>query len=316
LSDAARPSPIATRRSALALAQAHETQARLARASGENDPDRFPILGLVSTGDRLLGGALSEVGGKGLFTKEIDAALMEARADFAVHSMKDVPTQLPEGMVIGAYLEREDPRDLLLTADGAIRLEDLPEGAVIGTASLRRQAQALHKRPDLKTRLIRGNVETRINKLKSGEVHATFLARAGLRRLDREEGRGEPLAVTSMLPAAGQGAIGVAVRADDKAALALCALLDHAPTRRAVEAERGFLDALDGSCRTPIAAHAVEEGDALRLVGEALSPDGRSCWRREALIAEGDDPTAAGHALGEAVRVEGGAALDAARAAS
>ncbi|MCR9266803.1 MAG: hydroxymethylbilane synthase, partial [Alphaproteobacteria bacterium] len=178
------PQPIATRRSPLALWQAREVQARLARACGLEGDDAdaaFPILGLVSTGDKIQDRTLLEAGGKGLFTKEIDEAQLSGEAVYAVHSMKDVPTELPDGLILGAILEREDPRDMLLARGGETRLADLPEGVVVGTASLRRQAQLLHARPDITVVPLRGNVATRLGKLESGEVYATFLARAGLK---------------------------------------------------------------------------------------------------------------------------------------
>ena len=311
--------PVATRRSPLALAQAVEIQARLTRAAGLPDAEReaaFPILPLVSTGDVRLETRLNDIGGKGLFTKEIDEALLEGRAAFAVHSMKDVPAELPPGLSLAAFPEREDPRDLLLTKDGAARLEDLPKGAVIGTASLRRQAQALFARPDLGVALLRGNVDTRLGKLRDGDAHATFLARAGLKRLGRAEAAGEPLPVDIMIPAPGQGVIGVAIRSDDGQAAALAAQLDHAETRRAVTVERAFMKALDGSCRTPLAAHARMQPDgSMAFLGEVIAPDGSRRWRTEQTIAEGEDPAEAGRIHAEALRAEGGDALRAAVAA-
>ncbi|MFW5660811.1 MAG: hydroxymethylbilane synthase, partial [Oceanicaulis sp.] len=186
------PMAIATRTSPLAMAQSLDVQARLAEAAVVDKEDGFPILGMKTTGDKITDRALLEAGGKGLFTKELETALLSGEARFAVHSMKDVPTRLPDGLEIAAILKREDPRDVLLTRDGVSRIEDLPHGAVLGTASIRRQAQALALRPDLKIVLLRGNVDTRLNKLRSGDVDATFLARAGLRRLGREEAEREP----------------------------------------------------------------------------------------------------------------------------
>lgn len=316
-----KPMPIATRRSPLALVQAREVQSRLAAHHGVVDADKdeaFPILGLVSTGDKIQDRTLLEAGGKGLFTKEIDEAQLSGEATFAVHSMKDVPTQLPDGLEIAAMLEREDPRDTLISRDGETRLEDLPEGAVIGTASLRRQAQLLYKRPDLSVVPLRGNVDTRLGKLRAGEVHATFLASAGLNRLGRDEAAITPLAVTDMLPAVGQGAVGVAIRCDDDAAREVLAPLNHAPTEIAVIAERAFLERLDGSCRTPIAAHVHIE--SMDFAGEVLSPDGRIRWRKETRFEMGEasktSAAEAGLRLGEAVRSAAGDQLAAVLSAS
>ncbi|WP_417483049.1 hydroxymethylbilane synthase [Maricaulis sp.] len=302
-----KPMPIATRRSPLALVQARDVQARLARLHGIEDEQRdivFPILGLVSTGDQIQDRALIEAGGKGLFTKEIDEALFERRAAFAVHSMKDVQTELPDGLELGAILEREDPRDMLLARGGETRLADLPEGVVIGTASLRRQAQALYKRPDLKVVVLRGNVDTRLGRLASGEVYATFLARAGLNRLGRDEAKAEPLALSEMLPAAAQGAVGVAIRNDDDRARELLMALNHPATELAVLAERAFLARLDGSCRTPIAAHVHIE--SMDFTGEVLTPDGQLRWREQMRFdmktATRNSAIAAGQTLGQTVR--------------
>jgi len=310
-----KPQPIATRRSPLALVQARLVQSLLAGACGLDAKDAeaaFPILGLVSTGDRIQDRTLLEAGGKGLFTKEIDEAQLSGEAAFAVHSMKDVPTELPDGLILGAILEREDPRDMLLARGGETRLADLPEGAVIGTASLRRQAQLLYARPDLKVIPLRGNVDTRLGKLRDGEVHATFLARAGLNRLGRSEADGTPLDIAEMLPAVAQGAIGVAVRDGDTEAQALARRLNHEATEFAITAERAFLRALDGSCRTPIAAHLHNE--SMELTGEVLTPDGRIRWREHMHIdtstATLDDARRAGQALGEAVRTLAGPQLN------
>ena len=305
------PQPIATRRSPLALWQAREVQARLARACGLEGDDAdaaFPILGLVSTGDKIQDRTLLEAGGKGLFTKEIDEAQLSGEAAYAVHSMKDVPTELPDGLILGAILEREDPRDMLLARGGETRLADLPEGVVVGTASLRRQAQLLHARPDITVVPLRGNVATRLGKLESGEVYATFLARAGLKRLQRPEAEREPLPFSDMLPAVAQGAIGVAARIDDSDARTRLTALEHVPTPIAITAERAFLKALDGSCRTPIAAHLNNE--SMDFTGEVLTPDGTQRWQKRLRI----DPATtsleqafdAGLQLGRAIRDEAG----------
>lgn len=306
--------PIATRTSPLAMAQTLDVQARLARAhKAEDAEDAFPVLGMSTTGDQITDRALLAAGGKGLFTKELEIALMEGRARFAVHSMKDVPTKLPEGLEIACVLEREDPRDVLLTRDGIGRIEDLPDSAVLGTASIRRQAQALALRPDLTIVLLRGNVDTRLGKLRSGEVDATFLARAGLRRLGRDEAALTPLEISAVLPAPAQGAVGIEIRSDDAEARQALAPLNHLPTQVSIAAERGFLEALDGSCRTPIAAHATLDGAELHLRGEALTPDGAKRWASETRVALPElDPGAArmlGLELGLEVKRAGGEAL-------
>lgn len=276
------PLPIATRRSPLAMAQALDVQARLIAACGADRAEGealFPILGLVSTGDKIQDRTLLEAGGKGLFTKEIDEAQLEGRAGFAVHSMKDVPTHLPDGLVIGAVLEREDPADMLISSQSETRLADLPQGVVIGTASLRRQAQLLAARPDLRVVPLRGNVQTRLAKLDAGEVYATFLAKAGLKRLGHELSARPALERSEMLPAAAQGAIGVAIRQGDDTAQTLLEALNHSASEIAIEAERAFLDRLDGSCRTPIAANVHIESMVFR--GEVLTPDGEMTWRED-----------------------------------
>lgn len=310
------PLPIATRRSPLALVQARDVQARLAAAHGvaaEDIDSAFPILGLVSTGDRIQDRTLLEAGGKGLFTKEIDEAQLDGRAAFAVHSMKDVPTQLPEGLVMGAILEREDPRDMLLARGGESRLADLPDGVVVGTASLRRQAQLLYRRPDLEVVPLRGNVDTRLGKLRDREIYATFLAKAGLNRLGREEGNCTPLATDEMLPAVGQGAVGVTVRDGDSTAAGLVAPLNHMQTELSVLAERAFLERLDGSCRTPIACHMHIESMDLR--GEVLSPDGKIRWHEQIRLdlsdASKDDVVRLGSELGQAIKEAAGDQLPA-----
>lgn len=314
-----RPCPIATRRSPLALVQARDVQARLAAAHNVPEAERdtlFPILGLVSTGDKIQDRTLLEAGGKGLFTKEIDEALLDGRASFAVHSMKDVPTQLPDGLEIAAMLEREDPRDMLLARGGETRLADLPEGVTVGTASLRRQAQLLYRRPDIQVVPLRGNVDTRLGKLREGEIYATFLARAGLNRLGRDEAKADPVDPSEMLPAVGQGAVGVALRTDDAEAHALLAPLNHHLTEISVLAERAFLERLDGSCRTPIAAHMHIE--SMDLAGEVLSPDGKIRWhervRFDLSTASRDDVVRMGSDLGQTIRDAAGDQLAAALA--
>ncbi|MEO1330390.1 MAG: hydroxymethylbilane synthase [Pseudomonadota bacterium] len=299
----ARPLRIGTRGSPLALAQAHETRDRLRAAHGLAEA-AIEIVVIKTTGDAILDRALSEAGGKGLFTKEIDEAQLSGAIDLAVHSMKDAPTELPEGIQIGALLPREDVRDAFLSPRAA-RLSELPSGALVGTASLRRQAQVLHRRPDLRVETFRGNVQTRLRKLEAGEADATFLAMAGLRRLGMAALAQETIATEEMLPAVAQGAIGIARRAEDEAAAALLAPLHCVDTGDRVAAERAFLRVLDGSCRTPIAGLAELSGDRLRLRGEILSPDGRV---RHGGAREGarSDGAAMGADLGRALLAEAG----------
>lgn len=302
------PLPIATRKSPLALAQTYHVRALMC-AAHTLDHDALPVLSMVSTGDKLTDRTLLEAGGKGLFTKEIDEALLSGKARLAVHSMKDVPTELPPGLKLAAILEREDPRDVLLTHDGSAQLGELPNGATLGTASLRRQAQALAQRPDLKVVTLRGNVDTRLEKLVSGEIDATFLARAGLRRLDREQAELAPCETDTMLPAVGQGAIGVMVREDDVEADVAVAAINHEPSRLAVTAERAFLRALDGSCRTPLAAYAEISGDRIALRGEALTPDGRHRWAGS-MTGSTSDAADIGWTLGQQIRTDAGDRLE------
>jgi hydroxymethylbilane synthase len=265
---------IGTRGSPLALAQAHEVRARLAAAHSDlARPGAIEIVVIKTTGDMVLDRPLAEIGGKGLFTKEIDEAQLAGRVDIAVHSMKDVPTVLPDGLALPCILEREDTRDAFMCLK-AKRLADLPAGSVIGTASLRRGAQILHRRPDLKVEPLRGNVQTRMKKLEEGVVDATLLAMAGLRRLGLADRIASAIEPEEMLPAVAQGAIGVTCRAGDEAALRRLAPLDHADSHTRVLAERAFLAVLDGSCRTPIAGLAELAGDRLIFRGLVIRPDG------------------------------------------
>ncbi len=266
------PIRIATRGSPLALAQAEEVATRLRAAHGLPDA-MTEILVLQTSGDRIQDRALSEAGGKGLFTKEIEEALLDGRADVAVHSAKDMSTVLPDGLVLTAFLEREDVRDVFLSRVAG-SIADLPHGAVVGTASLRRQALVRRARPDLKVVTFRGNVQTRLRKLEAGDVHATLLALAGLKRLGNAHEATAIIPLEDFPPAIGQGAIAVETRARDARINPLVAALDHPPTATALACERAFLAILDGSCRTPIAGHAVVEGDRLRFRGLVLSVDG------------------------------------------
>ena len=267
---------IGTRGSPLALAQAREVRARLSAAHGI-DAEAFEIVVIRTTGDMIQDRPLSESGGKGLFTKEIDAAQLEGSIDIAIHSSKDLPTRLPDGLAIGGFLAREDPRDALISAKAG-SIENLPRGATLGTASLRRQAQVKRLRPDINVILLRGNVETRLRKAESGEIDATLLALAGMKRLGLAHRATAILDIDAFLPAVGQGAIAVTVRADDHATLvALGAILD-ADTGYALAAERAFLGVLDGSCKTPIAGHARVVGDRVRLKGMVLRTDGSEAF--------------------------------------
>ncbi|HEV2602961.1 MAG TPA: hydroxymethylbilane synthase [Microvirga sp.] len=263
---------IGTRGSPLALAQAHETQDRLAAALGWS-VEQIPLSVIKTTGDAIQDRPLSEAGGKGLFTKELDIALVEGAIDLAVHSAKDLPTRIPDALVIAGYLPREDVRDAFIS-HRARHLNDLPAGAVVGSASLRRQAQVKRLRPDLQVTLLRGNVGTRLKKLESGEMDATLLAMAGLRRLGLTEHVTAVLDTDDFLPAVGQGAIAITARAGDTRVLEATARIVDAATGAALAAERAFLTVLDGSCRTPIAGHARFAGEALDFRGLVLRPDG------------------------------------------
>ena len=280
---------IGTRGSPLARAQTALAVGALGRAHPDlAEPGALEVVAIRTTGDRVTDRPLAELGGKGLFCKELEAALLERRIDLAVHSIKDLPTWLPEGLVIGAVLARADPRDVLISRNGA-GLDRLPPAAVVGTASLRRQAQLLARRPDLRVVNFRGNVETRLRKLAAGAVDATLLALAGLERLGIEPPGATVLAPEVMLPAVGQGAIGIECRADDAPTLALLAAIDDPDSSTCIDAERTLLAALDGSCHTPIAGHATAAGGRLRLAALVARPDGSVCLRttREGPLADG-----------------------------
>ncbi|MFW5679238.1 MAG: hydroxymethylbilane synthase [Pseudomonadota bacterium] len=281
-----KPLKIGTRGSPLALVQAETVAARL---QADNSGLQTEIVVIKTTGDHVLDRPLSEIGGKGLFTKEIEEALFDHRIDLAVHSFKDVATVLPDGLVIAAVLPREDPRDALI-AGAVTRIADLPERAVVGSASLRRRAQLLALRPDLEVVNLRGSVQTRLAKVESGQIHATLLAMAGLNRLGRPDAASAPIATDEILPAVAQGAIAIEVRADDADTRPLVEALDDRPTAIAVTAERAFLRALDGSCRTPIAAFATLEGERMHFRGLLAEPEGTRVWRttRDGLAADAD----------------------------
>jgi hydroxymethylbilane synthase len=311
---------LGTRGSPLALAQAREVRARLGAAHAELEPEAtVEIVVIKTTGDTVQDRTLAEIGGKGLFTKEIEEALLDGRIDAAVHSMKDMPTWLPEGLAIGAVLPREDPRDALFSACGD-SLAALPRGAVVGTASLRRQAQVLLARPDVKVVPFRGNVQTRLRKLAEGEVDATLLAVAGLKRLGMAERITAVLEPEVMLPAVAQGAIGVETRADDAETSGFLEALNDRTSALRVAAERACLEVLDGSCRTPIAVFAEtvgaetgEDGEEMRLRALVCLPDGSRVHRaeRHGTIA---DAVALGRDAGAELRAAAGPAFFAALA--
>lgn len=256
----------------MALAQAREVQARLSSLHNLN-VDELPIVEIKTSGDAIQDRPLSEVGGKGLFTKEIEQALLGGDIDVAVHSMKDLETAMPDGLSLAVVLEREDVRDAFISRRYG-KLEEMPAGAVVGTSSLRRRAQLKHKRPDLEVVEFRGNVQTRLRKLDDGIADATFLACAGLRRLGLQELISAPIDETDMLPAVAQGALALQTRADDKETRDLLAPLDHQPTALCTSVERAFLARMDGSCRTPIAGLATYDGDEIKFCGQILRPDG------------------------------------------
>jgi hydroxymethylbilane synthase len=263
---------IGTRGSRLAIIQAEEVRARLIAAL-ELAPEEVEISTILTTGDRIKDRNLTEIGGKGLFTKEIEEALLNMTIDLAVHSMKDLPALIPAGLRIAGILRREDPRDAFVSSV-ASSLDDLPQGAHIGSSSVRRVAQLRRKRKDLVFSPFRGNVETRLRKLKAGKVDATLLACAGLNRLGLQKEITSPIDVMEMLPALGQGAIGVEIRARDENLADAIRAISHEATEAAITCERAFLKELDGSCKTPIAGYAHIENGRLHFRGETLTPDG------------------------------------------
>jgi hydroxymethylbilane synthase len=263
---------IGTRGSPLALAQAHEVRDRLVKANGLG-PAQIEITVIRTSGDVIQDRPLAEAGGKGLFTKEIEEALLAGTIDLAVHSSKDVPTILPAGLTLASFLPREDPRDAFIGR--AVKTwRELPQGAKLGTSSPRRQAWVKHMRPDLAVVNLRGNVETRLRKLKAGEADGTLLAVAGLKRLGLLEAATMILDIDEFLPAAGQGAIGIETRTGDARTRALVAAINDADTETALIAERSFLAVLDGTCRTPIAGHARIDGDSIHFRGMIARTDG------------------------------------------
>lgn len=280
LPDPSRPLRIGTRGSPLALAQAHETRDRLAQAF-DLPHEAFEIQVIKTTGDRVLDRPLKEIGGKGLFTREIEDAMLSGGIDIAVHSMKDMPVEQPKGLVLDTYLPREDVRDAFVSPDVG-GLSELPEGAEVGTSSLRRKAQVLVAYPHLKVVEFRGNVQTRLKKLDDGVAACTFLAMAGLNRLGQSQVARAAIEPEEMLPAVAQGAIGIERReGDTRVADMLAAIHDH-PTGERLAAERAFLATLDGSCETPIAGLAEVTNGTLRLRGEILRPDGSESLKDDA----------------------------------
>ena len=299
-----KPFRIGTRGSPLALAQAYETRSRLMAAHGLPE-EMFEIVVLSTKGDRITDRSLALIGGKGLFTEEIEAQLSSGELDFAVHSSKDMPTKLPDGLHLSAFLPREDIRDAFI-GRSAKRLLDLPQGATVGSASLRRQALIRRLRPDLDVIVFRGQVDTRLTKLAGGEADATLLAYAGLKRLGKLDVPTEILDPVSFPPAPAQGAICIESRVGDARMGNLLSAIDDRPTRAAVTCERGFLATLDGSCRTPIAGYATVEGDHLQFRGMILTPDGSRFHEIEASGPAANANTL-GEDAGEAIRTKAGA---------
>ncbi|MEW9834297.1 hydroxymethylbilane synthase [Mesorhizobium marinum] len=294
---------IGTRASPLAMAQAHEARARLMAAHGLSE-DAFAIEAISTSGDRIQDRPLSEAGGKGLFTKELEEALLDGRIDFAVHSSKDMPTALPSGLALSAFLPREDPRDAFV-GEAARTIANLPHGATVGSSSLRRQALLLRMRPDLNVIMFRGNVQTRLRKLRDGVADGTILALAGLKRLGSQDVATEILPLDLFPPAPGQGAICIESRIGDSRLDEMLSAINDAPTAQALACERAFLAALDGSCRMPIAGRATIDGGHLDFDGTILSPDGRQSHEISASgpVAEA---AAIGSASGEKLRRDAG----------
>ena len=292
-----KPLRIGTRGSPLARAQADLVRARFAEANGL-DPAALEIVVIRTTGDAVRDRPLADLGGKGLFTKEIEEALIAGAIDLAVHSAKDVPTFLPDGLTLAAYPEREDPRDVFVS-NSVKRLAEIAAGAAVGTASVRREALVRRLRPDVEVKLLRGNVHTRLEKVAQGEFGGAVLALAGLKRLGLENRATEILDPVSFPPSVGQGAIAVEIRADDKATREMIMAIDHAETSIALAAERAFLAELDGSCRAPIAGHARLIDGRLYFYGLLISPDGR-----EAVETRRDGPPAEAARLGADAGIE------------
>ena len=286
LPDPKSPLRIGTRGSPLALAQAYETRERLSIAFGLS-LDSFEIVVIKTTGDKVLNRPLKEIGGKGLFTKEIEEALLQESIDIAVHSMKDMPVQQPDGLILDTFLPREDVRDAFVSRTHK-SLADIPQGATVGTSSLRRKAQLMSKRPDLKIVEFRGNVQTRLKKLDDGVAECTFLAVAGLNRLKMEDIITAPISTDEMLPAVAQGAIGIERREKDIKVATMLEAIHNSTTGLLLSAERAFLEALDGSCETPIAGLAEFKNENLRFRGEILKTDGSEVYSDEQVVSKED----------------------------
>lgn len=307
------PLRIGTRRSKLALAQSGMMQRAVGRALGVPEAEieaAVPLVEIVTTGDRVQDRRLLEIGGKALFTKEIEEALLDGRIDLAIHSMKDVPAVQPDGLCIAAIPEREDARDAFVSRNYA-SFAELPIGARLGTASLRRQAQALALRPDLKVEMLRGNIDTRLRRAAEGEFDAILLAVSGMTRLSVTDPIREKLSLDAFLPAPGQGALAIQTRTADADAARNAPWVDalnHAETALCVAAERGAMTALEGSCRTAVGAYARIENDMLRLTTEMLSPDGSARWRRVGELPQPAlaDARSLGQRLGAEVRAVAG----------
>lgn len=295
---------IGTRGSPLAMVQTRDVKARILAAHDHLTPDDVEIVEISVEGDRVLDKPLLELGGKGLFTREIEEALATGAIDLAVHSTKDMPTKLPAGLALTTFLTREDPRDVMISRDGT-SLADLPDEALVGTASLRRRAQLLRLRPGLKVGTFRGNVQTRLRKLSEGQADATMLALAGLNRLGMADVATQVMSTQDFLPAPAQGAVCVEAREDDSHIGDILAPLHDAATTIEITAERAFLAALDGSCRTPIAALARQKDGQVHLTGRLLSLDGRQCFERSA-SAPAADAARLGRDMGLEIRAEAG----------
>jgi len=292
---------IGTRGSKLALRQSEWIKKQLEmRHSGI----RVDLVKIKTTGDKILDTPLSKIGGKGLFVKEIEEALLESRVDVAVHSMKDVPAQLPKDLMLSTFPPREDPSDALI-AEGECRLDQLPKGAKVGTSSLRRGAQLLHFRPDLKLVSLRGNVDTRLNKLKSGNLQAIILATAGLNRLGLSNVITQTIPFHQLLPAVGQGALGLEVRRGDQETIDLLDFLNHEDTQTAVAAERAFLKTLEGGCQVPIAGFARINGDTLSFEGLVAELDGSRVYK-ETVTGRRDQAEAMGIEAAQTLLASGG----------